>query len=74
LRRGQSRFILLVLVLVLVLDFFWMDFEDEDENEEEGFFFAKCFAISTAGNDNLRGGQMLGVPPLGQNRFLTTKF
>jgi hypothetical protein len=37
-------------------------------------FTQKVFAISAAGNDNSRGGQMLTQPPLGQNRFLTTKF
>jgi len=34
----------------------------------------KVFAIFVAGIDNSRGGQMLTQPPLGQNRFLTTKF
>jgi hypothetical protein len=38
------------------------------------FFVQKAFAISAARNDNSPGGQMLTHPPLGQNRFLTTKF
>jgi hypothetical protein len=38
------------------------------------FFTQKVFAISVAGHDNPRDGQMLGHRHLAKNRFLTTKF
>jgi hypothetical protein len=37
-------------------------------------FYQKDFAFSAVRIDTLRGGQMLGIPSLGLNRFLTTKF